>query len=116
MSTGGVWPLGESDVDYSMSLLVLDCPMDPKANDAGASSIREYMALIACEVWRWQDGFSGKRPFGNSGWCWEVYQAVIDRGLVEGVASEDDLTDEQRRSVDAWVLGAIWLMGRGPRE
>lgn len=106
----------KTNADFSMSLLVVDCPMDPETNDAGASSVREYLAKIIREVWIRQDSFSGKRAFGSSGWCWDVYRAVIDHGLVEGVTSDNDLTNEQRRDIDDWVLGAIWLMGRGPRE
>lgn len=111
------WTLVENDVDYSMSLIVLDCPMDPEANDAGASSVREYLAKIIQEVWMWEDSFSGKRPFGNSGWKWDVYQALIDNDVVQtSDGTLDTLIVERRREIDAWVVGAIWLMGRGPRE
>ncbi len=106
----------ENDVDYSMSLIVLGCPMDPESNDAGASSVREFLAKIIQEVWMWEDSFSGKRPFGNSGWKWDVYTALIDAGIVEYDLNDEDLSPERRRDIDAWIIRAIWLMGRGPRE
>jgi hypothetical protein len=106
----------ESEIDYSMVPIILACPMDPESNDAGASSVREFLAKIIQEVWTWEDSFSGKRPFGNSGWKWDIYTALINAEMIEYDVDDEDLSPEQRRTIDAWVLGAIWLMGRGPRE
>jgi hypothetical protein len=29
-------------------------------------------------LWDEEDSFSGKRPFGNSGWKWDVYTAFLE--------------------------------------
>ena len=109
--------MSDNDVDYSMSLIVLGCPMDPETNDAGASSVREFLAGIIREVWMHEDSFSGKRAFGSSGWKWDVYQALIDAKIVEtGCGTWDSLSFDRRQVIDEWILGAVWLMGRGPRE
>src|ERR1700677_134889 len=53
-------------------------------NDAGAATIGGYLqALVRC-IWEEEESFSGKRPFGNSGWSHELYRAAIAGGAVEG--------------------------------
>lgn len=37
-------------------------------NDAGAKTIGEYLKKLLLTLWDEEDGFSGKRPFGNSSW------------------------------------------------
>ena len=56
---------------------ILGCPMNPDTNDAGASTVREYFTELVKMVWGEGEGFSGKRPFGNSGWEHEVYSALV---------------------------------------
>ena len=53
-------------------LEILDLPMDPDSNDAGASSIRGYLKTLLTTLMAEGEGFSGKRPFGNSGWEYEL--------------------------------------------
>lgn len=54
------------------------CPMGE--NDAGASCVGAYMLALARQVWIEDEEFSGKRPFGNSSWWTEVYEALVDAG------------------------------------
>jgi hypothetical protein len=42
---------------------VLDCPMD--ANDADASTVREYLSRLLAKVWTHADSFSGNAPSGT---------------------------------------------------
>ena len=99
-----------------MSLAILNCPMDPEANDAEASTVGEYLAKLLQVVWSRQDSFSGKRPFGNSGWCWDIYEALVNAKIVETAdGTWDTLGADQRRTVDTWIIEAIELMGRGSR-
>lgn len=60
---------------------ILDTPMPH--NDAGAPTIGAYLVALAREVWRENEGFSGKRPFGNSGWEGEIYTALAAAGYIE---------------------------------
>lgn len=53
-------------------------------NDAGAKTIREYLHILVTRLWLEGEDFSGKRPFGNSGWQYEIYKALIQGGFVEG--------------------------------
>lgn len=64
---------------------ILDCPMAP--NDADAATVREYLQSLLDELVRYGEGFSSKRPFGNSGWEREMPQAIVIAGLAK---DEDD--------------------------
>ena len=61
---------------------ILAVPMEP--NDAGAKTIREYLVAVVERVWAEKEGFSGKRPFGNSGWESEIERALVRAGMAEG--------------------------------
>lgn len=60
---------------------VLNAPMGE--NDADAKTIREYLVFLGREVWCVGEGFSGKRPFGNSSWEYEIYNALAENNLIE---------------------------------
>lgn len=66
---------------------VLTTPV-PHGNDAGAETIGDYLVRLLEVLWYQKDGFSGKRPFGNSDWCGDVEIALIQAGHVEGVIDE----------------------------
>lgn len=59
--------------------MILSIPMGD--NDAGAATIRQYLVALANTVWWEGEGFSGKRPFGNSGWEHEMLEALESFGL-----------------------------------
>jgi hypothetical protein len=42
-------------------------------SDIGEVTIREYLRTLLSELWREEESFNGKRPFGNSGWQYDVY-------------------------------------------
>lgn len=75
---------------------ILDLPMED--NDTGAKTVREYLKELLSQVWGEREGFSGKRPFGNSGWEGELEAALVSAGAVDGVLDEDgylESVDEQ---------------------
>jgi hypothetical protein len=47
-------------------------------------TLRDFFKELAVKVWEEGEGFSGKRPFGNSGWEYPVYRALIESGSVPG--------------------------------
>lgn len=71
---------------------ILDCPMGP--NDAKAATVRDYLIELLARLWIEEEGFSAKRPFGNSGWAYEVYTPLIAAGLIDGTLDEDGYVDE----------------------
>ncbi len=75
---------------------VLACPMED--NDANAATVKEYLIALLSAVWSEQEGFSGKRPFGNSGWAWDLYEALATAGMIE--ATWDTSEDGEDRWLD----------------
>jgi hypothetical protein len=67
---------------------VLALPMQP--NDADAATIRDYLIALLLGVWREQEGFSGKRPFGNSGWPTDLMIPLVEAGAISGVLTRDE--------------------------
>lgn len=63
------------------------------ANDAGAETVRDYLLALLRLVWeRGEDAI--KRPFGNSGWQYEVYGALLRAGIVDGRFDEDGYVED----------------------
>jgi hypothetical protein len=89
---------------------ILDLPMNPASNDAGASTVREYLArLVECVLFE-GEGFSGKRPFGNSGWMYDFYQPLVVAGLVDGEIDEYGYIKVDRRQADELLIAAARAM------
>lgn len=83
-------------------------------NDAGAADIREYLTLLLLGVWQNRDAFNGKRPFGNSGWHYEIYDALADAGIVTPLVDEEgdrDYTAQQRWQMDRIIDDVISGLG-----
>jgi len=57
-------------------------------------SLRDFFKELALKVWNEGEGFSGKRPFGNSGWEYPVYVALIDAGIVPGTLDSDGFVEK----------------------
>lgn len=69
-------------------------------SDIGETTIRRWLRELLLRLWRDGEGFNGKRPFGNSGWQFDVYKPLIKAGLIKGTLDEDGCIDE----VD-WIEG-----------
>jgi len=77
-------------------------------NDADAKTIGEYFKKLLITLWRDGEGFSGKRPFGNSGWEYDVYAALIAAGIPIGSLDEDGYVDNvDCAKADDCVIEAI---------
>jgi hypothetical protein len=89
---------------------VLACPM--RDNDADASTIREYLIALLAVVWDEGEGFSGKRPFGNSSWEYDLYAALVKAGWISIVYDESgyyvrEFEDAERRKANRLIAEAI---------
>lgn len=62
--------------------------------DLGKCSIRHYLVELAKQCWLKEESFGGKRPFGNSGWTWDVYGALVEGGFVTGTTDEYGCLEE----------------------
>jgi hypothetical protein len=96
-----------TDIDLNA---VLDLNIGP--NDADADTVRGYLIELLLTVWRESEGFSGKRPFGNSSWEYELYTPLVKAGYVTGVLDEDGYLDTfDRAGADQLISAAIVALG-----
>ena len=51
-------------------------------------TIRQWLRELLCRVWIEKNEFSGKRAFGNSDWEYELYDVLIQEGVVAGSVDE----------------------------
>lgn len=84
-------------------------------NDIGAKTIGEYFEKLLLTLWDEQEDFSGKRPFGNSGWEYDVYASLISAGVVDGSLDEEGYVADVRYSaandIVCEMIKQIFAMG-----
>lgn len=89
---------------------VLSAPMPE--NDAKADTIRDYLVALLERLWSEGEGFSGKRPFGNSSWEYDLYRALVTANLISGSIDEyGDLGDFSKQDADQLIFSAIKALG-----
>lgn len=71
---------------------ILNLPM--QENDAEAETIRDYLCHLLLTVWEEQESFSGKRPFGNSGWDYDLMETLVRHAVINGVIHEEGWLDD----------------------
>lgn len=66
-------------------------------------TIRDYLCELLTTLWEEKEGFNGKRPFGDSGWEYDLYKPLIKAGVLDGRIDEDDyieyINEEQADNV-----------------
>ncbi len=103
-------------LDEGAAMSILDLPM--KDNDARVETVGEYLSELLRILWIEEEGFNGKRPFGNSGWQSEVYDTLASSGVIkaENVSDDDEYEEWEYDTHEAEmiVLDAIKeLFARG---
>ncbi len=71
-------------------------------------TVREYLHSLLKTLWEQGEGFSGKRPFGNSGWQGDLLDPLIKAGFIPGVVhvdedGEEDIECTDRRAAHAFI-------------
>jgi hypothetical protein len=94
---------------------VLALPVE-NDNDPGYT-IKTYLYELLAVLWREQADFSGKRPFGNSGWEYDLYVPLIKAKMVTGELDEDGFietidSDSANRIID----NAIYYVFHGQNQ
>lgn len=88
---------------------ILELKMD--VNDAHAGTIRGYLVALLTALWMKQEGFSGKRPFGNSGWFYDLYIPLIKAGVCTGSLDDAgyiyEVNDKQADELIALAIEAL---------
>lgn len=65
---------------------ILELKLD---GDFEGMTIKWYLKELLTTLWREGESFSGKRPFGDSSWEYDLYKPLIRAGIVEGTFDED---------------------------
>jgi len=86
---------------------ILSIPM--QENDASAETVKDYLIKLMLVLWEEGEGFSGKRPFGNSGWQYDLYTALAKAGIISADIDEEygDVLDFDRELADKYIQAAI---------
>lgn len=67
-----------------------------------------YFRELLTTLWIEGESFSGKRPFGNSGWEYDVYTPLIKAGAIDGVIDEyGDVDELDRKKADRFIVQLI---------
>ena len=87
------------------------------SGDLEGSTVRGYFEKLLLTLWSKGESFSGKRPFGNSGWEYDVICPLIECGYILGkvIRDEDgdiDDVDYNTRSANEQILELIRFMCR----
>lgn len=78
---------------------------DSDAGDNG--TVRQYLYALLSTLWQEGEGFSGKRPFGNSGWECDLYKALASGGYVKGDAEGYVALGPERDKANAIIADLI---------
>lgn len=80
-------PIPDAPTDKGL-LAALELRIDSDAGDD--ITVRDYLHTLLLTVWEEGESFSGKRPFGNSGWEYDLFIPLIKAGFISGELDEDD--------------------------
>jgi hypothetical protein len=75
-------------------------------------TIKEWLKALLLELWVCEDGFSGKRPFGNSGWKSNIVAPLIQEGWLKGTYELDkdgwvQDCDYDKKEFEQLIIGLI---------
>lgn len=73
----------------------LATPLPHTANYFGGEvqTLRGYLVHLLVTLWAEGEGFSGKRPFGDSGWQWDVQNDLEEAGVVPDDCDAEQLVE-----------------------
>ena len=73
-------------------------------------TVRDYLRILLSTLWREKESFSGRCPFGNSSWDFELYEPLVKGGFVPGTLDEDGiLFDVDYKFADQYVQQLIMV-------
>jgi len=79
-------PVSDAPIDKVL-LTALEVRFDSDIGDD--LTVRDYLRDLLMTLWEKGEEFSGKRPFGNSGWKYELYRPLIAGGFIPGTLDDD---------------------------
>ena len=77
-------------------------------------TLRQYFCRFVKEMFIWGEGFSGKRPFGESMWRHELENALRESGALLPEPPDAPKEDGDESAEFLVILQLIALMAEGP--
>lgn len=59
-------------------------------NDADAENVRDYLKTLLITLLEEGEGFSGKRPLGNSDWQFQLAHSLVKAKLIDGEVLDEE--------------------------
>lgn len=76
-------------------------------SEIGETTIREWLRELLLTLWREGESFSGKRPFGNSGWEYDAYRSLVEAGVISGKLDDYGFVEECDEKTGCQVVGRL---------
>ena len=70
-------------------------------------TIKEYLKTLLLTLWEEGEGFSGKRPLGNSGWEYDLFVPLIGAKLIKGSMDPQGYIDEVDESAANKIIKQV---------
>ncbi len=71
-------------------------------------TVGDWLKSLLCLVWEEGEGFSGKRPWGDSGWEYDIYETFVENNIISGTIDEyGGVEDCDDRLADKIILDII---------
>lgn len=51
-------------------------------------TVGDFLKELLCTLWMEEEGFSSKKPFGNSSWQHEIYSVFVQNKIISGTIDE----------------------------
>jgi hypothetical protein len=75
--------------DANVYELTLNSPMT-YCRDFKDTKVVDWLYKLLQTLWDEEEGFSGRRPFGNSGWSLDLIYSLVDCGYIPGTTYRDE--------------------------
>lgn len=80
------------------------------------STVHDYFGALLVALWVQGESFSGKRPFGNSGWDLDVMFALIQAGCWSGTITDGELVSvDNEPAARIFIKNMLLYAFGGPR-
>lgn len=103
--------MSKSELTYDKIIELLDKEVPFRDNtvfdDSDTTTFRELFHDLLFSVLAQGEGFSGKRPYGNSSWQHDLDRALVDMKVVKGKITRDEdgyIQDEKYNEDECWAI------------
>lgn len=69
----------------------------PLTSVRNVHTVKDFLERLLLTLWTEEENFSGKRPFGDSGWKQDIVIALIKAKLIDGELDEDGYIENYDR-------------------